>query len=246
MRIEGTVALVTGAGRGLGREFVRQLHERGASKIYATSRTRPVFDLPGVETLALDVTDAAAAARAAAVAGDVQLLVNNAGISTLTSLLTGDIDEIRREVDTHFWGTLSMVRAFAPVLAGNGGGAVLNMLSALSWHTFEGAGAYAAAKAAAWSLTDSIRLELAPRGIQVTGLFAGAIDTDMMAGFDVPKADAAEVVRAALDGVAGGAFEVIIDDAAATAKRLLAADPRERFPQLAGAAAVTYARTGTA
>lgn len=235
MNIEGSVALVTGSGRGLGREFVRQLHERGARRIYATSRTEPVSDLPGVETRALDVTDPGQVARAAQRAGDVSLLINNAGVSTMTPLVTGDLAAIRRELDTHFWGTLSMVRAFAPVLAANGGGAVLTMLSALSWRTYDGAGAYAAAKAAAWSLTDSVRLELAGQGTQVVGLFAGAIDTDMTAGFDIPKADPVAVVRAALDGVAAGQLEVVVDDTAAGAKASLTGDPRERYPQLADA-----------
>ncbi len=239
MDIDATVALVTGAGRGLGREFVRQLHDRGARRIYATSRTEPVVDLPGVVPLALDVTDPDQVARAARAAGDVTLLVNNAGVSTMTPLVTGDPAAIRRELDTHFWGTLAMVRAFAPVLAANGGGAVLNMLSALSWRTYDGAAAYAAAKAAAWSLTDSVRLELAAQGTQVTGLFAGAIDTDMMAGFDVPKADPVAVVSAALDGLAAGELEIVVDGTAAAAKASLTGDPRERYPQLAGAGSRT-------
>ena len=236
MDIEGSVALVTGAGRGLGREFVRQLHERGARRIYATSRTEPVVDLPGVRTLSLDVTVPERVQRAARVAGDVSLLVNNAGISTMTPLVTGDLAVVRRELDTHFWGTLAMVRAFAPVLAANGGGAILDILSALSWRTYDGAAAYAAAKAAAWSLTDSIRLELAGQGTQVVGLFAGAIDTDMMAGFEVPKIDPVAVVAAALDGVAAGELEIVVDDTAAQAKASLQGDPRQRYPQLAAGA----------
>lgn len=243
MEIDGSVALVTGAGRGLGREFVRQLHARGARRIYATSRTEPTVDLPGVESFALDVTVPEQVERAARIAGDVSLLVNNAGVSTLTPLVTGDLATIRHELDVHFWGTLAMVRAFAPVLAANGGGAVLDMLSALSWRTYDGAAAYAAAKAAAWSLTDSIRLELAGQGTQVVGLFAGAIDTDMMAGFDIPKADPVQVVRAALDGVADGDLEVVVDATAAQAKASLTGDPRERYPQLAGAAPLAPPRT---
>ena len=236
MDIDGSVALVTGAGRGLGREFVRQLHERGAKRIYATSRTEPAVELPGVQTLALDITVPEQVERAARIAGDVSLLVNNAGVSTMTPLVTGDLAMVRRELDTHFWGTLSMVRAFAPVLAANGGGAILDMLSALSWRTYDGAAAYAAAKAAAWSLTDSVRLELAGQGTQVVGLFAGAIDTDMMDGFDIPKTDPVAVVRAALDAVAAGHLEVVVDDTAAQAKASLTGDPRERYPQLAAGA----------
>lgn len=231
MNISGSTALVTGANRGLGRHFAEQLRDRGAAKVYATARDARRVDLPGVEVIALDITDLEQVASAAAAAGDVDLLINNAGISTYQGLVTGDLDQIRLEMETHYFGTLSVVRAFAPVLAANGGGAILNVLSALSWFQFEGATAYGAAKAAAWSLTDGIRLELAGQGTQVTGLHAGAVDTDMMAGFDVPKSDPADVVRAALDGLESGSLEVLADDASAQAKAGLAADPGQRYPQ---------------
>jgi short-subunit dehydrogenase len=158
------------------------------------------------------------------VATDVNLVVNNAGISTFTNLVTGDLAGVRREMETHFFGTLAVVRAFAPVLAANGGGAILNVNSALSWFSYDGANAYAAAKAAEWSLTNGVRLELAGQGTQVTGLHVGAVDTDMMAGFEVEKSDPAEVVRLALDGIEAGATEVLADEASAQAKAALAAD----------------------
>lgn len=147
--------------------------------------------------------------------------------------MTGDLDAIRLEMETHYFGTLSVVRAFAPLLAANGGGAILNVLSVLSWLQFEGATAYGAAKAAEWSLTDGVRLELAGQGTHVTGLHAGAIDTDMMAGVDMPKSDPAEIVRAALDGIEAGALEILADDASAQAKASLGASPGERDPQTA-------------
>lgn len=134
MDLNGSVALVTGANRGLGRHFTQQLLERGAAKVYATARRPESVDVPGVEVLRLDITDPDSIAAAAAVATDVTLLVNNAGVSTGAGLVTGDLDEIRRELDTHFWGTLGMIRAFAPRL---GGGAILNVLSALSWFNYE-------------------------------------------------------------------------------------------------------------
>ena len=229
MQIDGSVALVTGANRGIGRHFAEQLLERGAAKVYATARTTSQLDVPGVEVLELDITDPASVARAAQAAGDVTLLINNAGIATNTSLVTGDWENIRLEMETHYFGTLLMLRAFAPVLAVNGGGAVLNMLSAVSWFQFEGATAYGAAKAAAWSLTDGVRLELAAQRTQVVGLHVGAVDTDMMAGWDVPKNDPAAVVRAGLDGIEAGLTEVLADDASAGAKAGLALDPSERY-----------------
>jgi NAD(P)-dependent dehydrogenase (short-subunit alcohol dehydrogenase family) len=231
MDITGSVALVTGANRGLGRQFAQQLVERGAAKVYATSRRPELIDVPGVEVLRVDITDPASVPAAAAAAGDVSLLVNNAGITTGANLVTGDLAGIRREMDTHFYGTLGVVRAFAPVLARNGGGGIVNVLSALSWFSIDGANAYAAAKAAAWSLTNGVRLELAGQGTQVTGVVLGAADTDMMAGYTGPMSDPADVVRAALDGVQAGDWEVLVDDWSRQVKASLAADPREFYSQ---------------
>jgi len=237
MKIADSVALVTGANRGLGRRFAEDLLARGASKVYATARTPEKIDIPGVETLRIDIADPASVEAAAAVATDVTLLVNNAGITTYTDLVSGDLDKIRQELDTNFYGTLHMVRAFAPVLTRNGGGAILNVLSALSWFAYPGAGGYAAAKAASWNLTNSVRLELAPRGVLVTGLHLGAADTDMMAGYDGPKVSPAEVVRAALDGVESGAIEVLVDEWSANIKASLARDPGEFYGDAARPAA---------
>lgn len=226
MKISGSIALVTGANRGIGRHFALQLRERGATKVYATARHPERVDIPGVEVLRIDITDPASVVAAAAVAADVSLLINNAGISTYQNLITGDLAKIRLEMETHYFGTLNVVRAFAPILAANGGGAILNVLSALSWMSYDGADAYAAAKAAEWSLTNGIRLELTGQRTLVTGLHVGAVDTDMMAGWDVEKNDPADVVRAALDGVEAGSFEVLADEASRQVKAALATDPR--------------------
>ena len=175
MDLEGTTALVTGANRGLGRHFAEQLLERGASKVYAAARDpeRAAADRPaGRRAVRLDLTDPASIAAAAAAAGDVTLLINNAGVSTYADLVTGDLDAIRSEFDTNFYGPLATARAFAPVLGANGGGAILNVLSRLSWLSTPGANAYAASKAAAWSLTNGVRLELAAQGTHVTGLYS--------------------------------------------------------------------------
>ncbi|WP_326557111.1 SDR family oxidoreductase [Micromonospora sp. NBC_01796] len=234
MKISGSTALVTGANRGIGRQFARQLLERGAKKVYATARRPELVDLPGVEVLQLDITDPTSVRAAASAAPDVTLLVNNAGISTGTNLVTGDLDTIRREMDTNYYGTLHMVRAFAPVLAASGG-AILNVLSAMSWFAYDGANAYGAAKAAQWNLTNGIRLELAAQGTLVTGLHLGAADTDMMADYNGPKVDPAEVVRAGLDGIEAGRFEVIVDEWSAHIKASLAADPSLFYTQVPSA-----------
>ncbi|WP_043640299.1 SDR family oxidoreductase [Nonomuraea candida] len=225
MRISGSVALVTGANRGIGRHFAQQLLERGAKKVYATARDTATIDLPGVEALRLDITDPAAVRAAAEAAGDVTLLINNAGIATYTNLVTGDLDKIRLEMDTHFYGTLGMIRAFAPILGANGGGAIVNVLSALSWFSYDGANAYSTAKAAEWSLTNGVRLELRGQGTLVTGVHLGAADTDMMRDYEGEKSDPADVVRAALDGVEADRLEVVVDEWSAKVKASLADDP---------------------
>ena len=216
MDIEGTTALVTGANRGIGRHFAQQLLERGAAKVYAAARDPRTIDLDGVVPIALDITDPLQVAAAAAQATDVRLLINNAGVSTGTDLVTGDFERIRLELDTNLYGTLNMVRAFAPHVV-----AILNVLSRLSWLSYQGANAYAVSKAAAWSLTNGIRLEL-PDTL-VTGLFLSSTDTDMMAGWDIPKNDPADVVRQALDGIEAGLTEVIADADTAAAKLQLSA-----------------------
>ena len=173
-------ALVTGANRGLGKHFAAQLVGRGA-KVYAAARRPETIEISGVEPLQLDITDPTSVRRAADLAGDVTVLINNAGTATRASVLSGAFEDVRLEMETHYFGTLSVIRAFVPVIEGNGGGAILNMLSVLSWLHDPTSGAYSAAKAAEWAMTDAIRQELAPRGIHVTAVHVGYINTDMAA-----------------------------------------------------------------
>jgi NAD(P)-dependent dehydrogenase (short-subunit alcohol dehydrogenase family) len=232
MDIDGAVVLVTGANRGIGAEFVEQLKRRGAAKIYAAARDARTIDADGVEPLELDVTDAGQIEAAAAAAGDVQLLINNAGISTGTSLVTGDEATIRREMETNFYGPLRMTRAFAPILGANGGGGILNVVSALSWFTAPNAGAYAASKAAAWALTDSTRLELAAQGTHVVAVHMGLVDTDMAKDVEAPKIAPSDLANAGLDAIESGAQEVLADDWAAFVKSGLTLDPKARYEQI--------------
>ncbi|CAM3337459.1 SDR family oxidoreductase [Kibdelosporangium persicum] len=221
MDFERTVAVVTGANRGLGRQFAQQLVERGA-KVYAAVRRPESADIPGVTPIRFDLTDPASIEEVAKVASDATLLVNNAGISTHTSLLTGDFDNVRLEMETHYFGTLATTRAFVPVIERNGGGAVLNVHSILSWVHI--GGAYSAAKAAGWAMSNALRQELAPKGIGLTALYVAYMDTDM-ASFVAPeeKVDPAAVAKAALDGVAAGTAEVLGDDRTRSAKQNLSA-----------------------
>jgi NAD(P)-dependent dehydrogenase (short-subunit alcohol dehydrogenase family) len=232
MDITNSVALVTGANRGLGRHFAAALLDRGAAKVYAAARDISTVDLPGVVPIQLDITDPASVAAAARTAGDVTLLVNNAGSSTLSGLLDGDLADIRLEMETHFFGTLAVTRAFAPVLAANSGGAVLNVLSVLSWLAAPASGAYSAAKAAEWSMTNSLRQQLAPLGITTTALHVGYMDTAMAAHVDGPKNDPAVIAAAALDGVGAGAGEVLADDVSRNVRAGLSGGLEALYPQL--------------
>ncbi|WP_329082992.1 MULTISPECIES: SDR family oxidoreductase [unclassified Streptosporangium] len=232
MQINGSVALVTGANRGLGERFVRALLEGGASKVYAAARNPDTITTPGVVPIALDVTDPAAVRAAADLAQDVTLLINNAGSSTGAGLPDGDLDAFRLEMETHYFGTLAMSRAFAPALGRNGGGAVLNVLSVLSWVSFPGIAAYSAAKSAAWSLTNALRVQLAEQKTLVTALHVGYMDTDMAANVDAPKSDPAVVARTALDGVEAGLYEVLADGISSSAKAALSGDLTALYPQL--------------
>jgi NAD(P)-dependent dehydrogenase (short-subunit alcohol dehydrogenase family) len=219
MRIEGSVAFVTGANRGLGRHLVKELVARGAAKVYAGARKPETVDIEGVIPVQIDITDPASVEAAAAVASDVNLLINNAGTSSFTGFLNGPLDEIRAQMET-----LSVTSAFAPHLIANAPGAVLNVLSVLSWLHPKESGAYSAAKAALWAQTDSVREEFGPRGVSVTALHVGFMDTDMVAHIDAPKADPAAVAAAALDGVEKGLIEVLADDLTRQIKTALAAD----------------------
>jgi NAD(P)-dependent dehydrogenase (short-subunit alcohol dehydrogenase family) len=215
------VAFVTGANRGLGKQFASQLVARGA-KVYAAARRPETIDVPGVVPVQLDITDPESVSQAATVAGDVNVLINNAGVSTGAQLLTGATDDVRLDMETHYFGTLSVTRAFTPIIEANGGGAILNVLSVLSWAHVPAFGAYSAAKAASWAMTDAIRQELAPRGIHVGALHVGFMDTDMAAFVPAEqKIEPSAVAKLALDGLFAGEPEVLADELSRTVKAQL-------------------------
>jgi NAD(P)-dependent dehydrogenase (short-subunit alcohol dehydrogenase family) len=200
--VAGSVALVTGGNRGFGAALCAALVERGAAKVYAGARDPATVVTPGVEAVRLDITSPDDVAAAAARCPDVTLLINNAGIGTGTSVLADDaLDQLQLEFDTNVVGPLAMSRAFAPVLAANGGGGLVNVLSVLAWFAAPQSAMYCAAKSASWSLTNSLRLELAPQGTQVVAVHVGYMDTDMIAGLRVPKSSPADIARVVLDAV---------------------------------------------
>ncbi|WP_327399462.1 SDR family oxidoreductase [Streptomyces sp. NBC_01288] len=229
--IEGSVVLVTGGSRGIGRALVEALYERGAKKVYATARDPKAVTHPDAVPLALEVSDPVSVAAAAEQAQDVTIVINNAGASVNANFLDSPIEDIRREFETNFYGPLLVTRAFVPIIERNGGGHILNFHSVLSWIGL--AGSYSASKAAFWSQTNSLRLDLKPRGIDVTGLHVGYVDTDMAAHVDAPKSTPESVAAQALDGIESGAFEVLADDLTRQVKAGLSAEGGALYPQLA-------------
>jgi NAD(P)-dependent dehydrogenase (short-subunit alcohol dehydrogenase family) len=226
-------ALVTGANRGLGKELVDALVARGA-EVYAAARNPETIEQrPGVTPIRLDITDRASIEQAVAAAGDVTLLINNAGVTTGSSLLTGDLAAIRADFDTNLWGTLDVTRAFADTIEGNGGGTILNVLSVLSWLSLPDSGAYSASKAAAWSMTNALRLELAEKKIAVAGLHVGYMDTDMAKHVDPSsKIDPKVVAELTLDGIAAGHHEIVADEISKQVLGNLSGGVAALYPQL--------------
>lgn len=229
--LTGRTVLVTGANGGLGEQFVEQALARGARKVYAAARSPKQWNDPRIHALSLDITHAEDIAHAVITASDVDLLINNAGIAPAGDAITGPANALRRIFETNFFGTLAVANAFAPVLAANGGGTLLNILSAAAWISVPTA--YAASKAAMWSATNSLRNALASQGTQVIGLLVGMVDTPMTQQWDVPKVSAASVVDKAYDGIADGAVEILADDAALLLKSRLSVKGEELYPWMA-------------
>ncbi|HEU4662437.1 MAG TPA: SDR family oxidoreductase [Dokdonella sp.] len=226
MKIQGSTAFVTGANRGLGLAYAKALLDAGARKVYAGARDPSSVTLAGVVPIRLDVGDAGAVAAAARDCGDVDIVVNNAGVIGGTPLLAdGGDDALRGVLETNLHGMLAVSRAFAPVLGRNGGGALVNMLSALSWISLPQSGAYSVSKAAAWALTNSLRHELRAQGTLVVAVHAGYIDTDMVKSVDAPKAKPEDIARSVLAAIEAGAAEVLADDTARRVKAGFAATP---------------------
>jgi NAD(P)-dependent dehydrogenase (short-subunit alcohol dehydrogenase family) len=225
--LDGRTVLVTGANRGMGREYVTQLLVRGVAKIYAAARDAASIDAkdPLVVPLRLDVTDATSVAAAGAAASDVSVLINNAGISRGSSVLEADTTTLREELETNLFGPLAMASTFADRIAGRSG-AIVNVASVLAWLPL--GASYSVSKAALWSATDSMRIELAPRGVQVVGVYVGLVDTDMASFTDLPKSNPADVVRQVLDGIESGADEVLADELTRDVRAGLGRPLRER------------------
>lgn len=222
MQLANAVVFITGANRGIGQAFAREALARGARRVYAAARDPSAIHVPGVVAIQLDVTDPDQVARAARECGDVDLLVNNAGIAATGGFLEdATLESTRRQLEVNFFGMLRMAQAFAPVLAVNGGGAMLNVLSIASWINRPLLGTYGATKSAAWALTNGLRHELRAQGTQVTALHMGFVDTDLTRGIDMPKSTPEAIVREAFAGLEAGAHEVLADQATRHVKQSL-------------------------
>ncbi|PZF28216.1 MULTISPECIES: SDR family oxidoreductase [unclassified Curtobacterium] len=228
--LTNAVVLVTGANGGLGAEFVRQALERGATKVYATARNPRTWDDERIVPLALDVTSQESVDAAARAAADTTIVVNNAGIGGMEPLLDTSVAEVERLFATNVFGALRVAKAFAPTIAG---GTLVDVHSVLSWIAL--GGAYSASKAAFWSLTNSLRLELAPQGTQVVGAHLGYTDTGMTEGLDVEKSDPADIVRSIWDAVEAGEHEVLADQVSRDVRAGLSAPLTALYPMLASA-----------
>jgi NAD(P)-dependent dehydrogenase (short-subunit alcohol dehydrogenase family) len=231
--IQGAAALVTGGNRGFGLALVNELLDRGAARVYATSRSPRSSPDPRIIPLVLDVTDERSIQAAAQAAPDISILVNNAGILLRSNVLTSPLDDINAQLDTNLFGIVRLTRAFAPALAHHAPSSIVNVLSVLSWLSL--GGGYEISKSAAWSATNALRVQLAPQGTTVTALHVGYMDTEMVAALDVPKADPREVARLTTEAILTGSFEVLADDTARRVKSALSADVSALYPQLANA-----------
>jgi NAD(P)-dependent dehydrogenase (short-subunit alcohol dehydrogenase family) len=225
--LAGQTVLVTGANRGMGREYIAQLLDRGVAKVYAAARDPRTVDAehPRVVALQLDVTDARSVAEAGKTASDVSVLINNAGIARMASVLDPDTSKLRAELETNLFGPLATASTFADQIAERSG-AIVNVASVLAWLPI--GASYGVSKAAVAYATDSMRTELGPRGVQVLGVYVGLVDTDMGKFSDAPKSDPADVVRQVLDGIESGADEVLADDVTRGVRAELAKPIRER------------------
>lgn len=220
--------VVTGANRGLGREFVHQLLERGVTRVYAAARDPRTIDAtdPRVIPLELDVTDPDSVARAAALTDAVSVLVNNAGTLAGAPVVGDDTAGLRRELEVNLFGPLSVTSALAASLTERSG-VVVNVASVLSWLAI--GGSYSVSKAALWSATDSMRLQLGPHGVQVVGVYMGYVDTDMAAGIEAAKTSPRDIVAQVLDGIEAGASEILADDLARAVRSGLNLPVGERY-----------------
>jgi len=244
-RIEGTVALVTGANRGIGQALIKALLARGAKKVYATARDpQSLGDLNDerLVVLPLDVTDADQIRAAAEAAPDVAIVFSNAGVALGRGIAEASVlGQARREMEVNYFGPLQLIQSFAPALARNGGGAVVTVGSAAGLTNIPFLPTYSASKAALHSLTQAARVLLGSQGTSVFGVYPGPVDTDMSRELEVPKASARDVASAILDGVEAGQEDILPDPFAVEFGRQFESSPKASERQMAAMVAALAA-----
>lgn len=234
MEVRESVTLVTGANRGLGHAFVQALLAAGAKKVYVGARTLMEVADPRLQPLKLDITDPHDISNTSHRCHDVTILINNAGIMRSSPLLASpSMDNAQAEMETNYFGTLAMCRAFAPILGSNGGGALVNMLSVVSWYTNPFNGSYGASKAAEWALTNGVRIELRKQGTLVIGVYAGFINTDMASHIDDPeKSRPEDVASETVKAIATGREEVLADESSRRIRVMVDTNPQALYQEL--------------
>jgi NAD(P)-dependent dehydrogenase (short-subunit alcohol dehydrogenase family) len=234
MDLKNSIVLITGGNRGFGKSIVEELLKADVQKVYAGSRTLASSSDPRIHPLQLDITNAHDIAAAVDTCQDINVLINNAGTYLFNPFLTAhpSREKAHEEMDTNYFGTLAMVQAFAPILKKNGGGMIINILSALSWLTIPALATYCASKAAALALTNGIRIELRSQETQVIGVFAGFIDTERVKHVDQPKISPALAATNLIEGILAGQEEILADPMSKQFKALLAANPQAVYQQI--------------
>lgn len=217
--LKDSVVFVTGANGGLGAEFVAAALARGAKRVYASARSPRGWADSRIVPVQLDVTSQASIDEAIELARDASIVINNAGVSGRAPLMATSLEDVRRVYETNVFGPLAVAKAFAPVLERNGGGALVDILSVMSW--VPRPGSYNTSKAAFWSVTNALRLELAEQGTLVLGAHLSFTDTPMTAGLQVPKASTTDIVSSIYDGLERGDVEVLADEPSRRVKALL-------------------------
>lgn len=231
MKIEGhAIALVTGANRGIGKAIVEKLIEHGATKVYAAARdTSTLQDLKKqsagkVIPVKLDLHDGKSIEALISTVSDINLLINNAGSLEFGSQLTASSESTIKDMETNYFGTIRVLKALVPVIEKNGGGSIANVLSIVALAPMPGIGGYSASKAAAHSLTQTLRAELAAKKITVHGIYPGPVDTDMAKDFPMNKTSPAHVANEILKGIQAGEINILPDPVSAEAFKLWKVD----------------------
>ena len=225
MQIEKSTVLITGANRGIGLAFAKAFLARGAKKVYAGARDPSKLSLAGVTPIKLDVNSITDVQAASELAHDVTIVVNNAGIANLGSFISEDAEALlRNHLETNVLGVLRISRAFAPVLASNGGGALLNVASVASWISSPQLASYAVSKSALWSLSNGLRNDLRAQGTQVLTLHMSFVDTDLTKGLEMPKEKPEDIVERTLQALEAGVHEVLADEITKQVKGGLSAE----------------------